>query len=137
MKSPEYITLDITPMPAPRPLKKGAPPGLTRLHFEKYKREIYSITKAKRFKATSAMKVIFIIPTSKLLSPKDRVLLIGEPHTTGKMAITKLVDGIRQALLEDHEDIHRIEASKYWGEKGKILIRNITSEDFDYLRQIK
>lgn len=137
MKPSEFITIDITPMAAPRPVMPGRAPALKHLTFEKYKREMYAISKAKRFKATSAMKIIFIIPISKLLSPKEQSQLIGEPHTTGKMQLNKLVDGVKQTLMEEHEDIHRIEASKYWGVKGKIIIKNITSEDFDYLRQIK
>lgn len=136
MKLEKYYTFNITARPVRTAPKPGNPATLQYTDFVKYKSELAAIAKAKRFKLGSAFKIIFILPISGKLSPKDQMALIGEPHTTGGYPLVKLVEGVRQALLGE-DDFHRCDASKYWGEVGKIIIKNIQLDDYDYLRQIK
>ena len=109
--------------------------------YMKWQEDVRRMAKAKRFVLSNNFKVIFILPISDRYSPMDQMKLIGEPHTTGKNQLSLLVKAFRSALKGEEitvtNDVYRIDASKYWGLEGKIIVRNIITPDFDYLRQIK
>lgn len=137
MRIPNYVTFEVNPMVPSKNKSKWAPESSRQKAYVKYKNRLASIAKAKHFKIGNAIKVVFIIPISPTLTPKDQIEFIGQPHLTGKHSLPKLVEGIKEALIPEGSDLYRVDCAKYWGEKGKILIKNIVLEDFEYLRQIK
>jgi hypothetical protein len=130
MKPSQYVTFDICPLVSVKDPKAPSHASLKYEMFVKFKKELATLAKAKRFTLTNSFKVVFILPY------KEDSHLDGDPHLTGNNTLIRLVEAVRQALLGD-KDIYRVDASKYWGKEGKIIIRNFTAPDFDQLRQIK
>lgn len=139
MKIPGYVTFDINPIPAATKPRTGTRTLTYDIYLE-YLESLRRIAKGKRFILTDNFKIVFILPISDKHNAKDQMELVGEPHLTGGKRLVRLVKAFVIALKgEDSKtnDVYRIDASKYWGEKGKILVRNVITPDFDYLRQIK
>lgn len=140
LKNVKEYTFDIAPMSQVKVPRKGHPDTQRHVLFKKYKDKIRSIAKAKGFKPSGALKMIFIIPIPSKYSPMEQMRLKGEPHQTKGYPLYKLVKPIREALLGEDDadgrlDPFRIDASKYWGTSGKIIVKHIVVEDFDSLKQ--
>lgn len=119
-------------------LKKNAAETKASTDFNQYKKELRRHARAQNFKPSKAMKIIFIIPAPFFWGEKRIASAIGNFHTTtekNKLTLARLIEGIRQVFHVDQEsDLCRVEASKYWGERGCIIIKHIPEEDFDYLK---
>lgn len=137
MKLPKEYTFNIVPRHQVKQPRKGAPVSIQYKHLLEYMDDLKSIAKAKRFEPGDAMKIIFIIPMSsavkKTLTLEEEINLVGQPHQTGGYTIERLIKPVREALFPNG-DVYRIDAAKYWGDKGCVIIRNIEVPEFDYLK---
>lgn len=106
------------------------------IKYEEYKQALIKIARAQRFIASPSMKMIFIVPFAPSADQKRRSEIEGQFHQTGKdyMSLTKLIDGIKHALMGDKIVLGRVDASKYWGERGQVILKNMPEQDFEYLR---
>ena len=141
MKPQPYYTFNIHPLQVARAPKSGETPSFKYKMYQKYLKKLRSLARAKKFVLSQSFKVIFIIPMIKDIDEKVQQEYIGKPHTTGQNTLPKLVEAVKVALMDDtiNTDFYRVDASKYWGAsgEGKVILRNLIAEDFEYLRQMK
>lgn len=69
----------------------------------------------------SGSHLVFILPMPKSWSKKKRVAMDGQPHQQ-KPDIDNLCKSVLDALHKDDSHIYNIRLSKFWGQKGKIII---------------
>lgn len=137
MREYKYYRLNIVPVPFSPERKKGIQ-SRARTNFVTYRDELALIAKAQHFKATAAMKIVFIIPFHQEMLQARRDMANGDFHRTDKDIITlgKLVEGVRHALVKPHGlDLCRVDAAKYYGAVGCIIIKNLIEKDFDIIRK--
>ncbi len=65
--------------------------------------------------------IVFILPMPKSWSKKKREAMDGQPHQQ-KPDIDNLCKSVLDALHKDDSHIYNIRLSKFWGQKGKIII---------------
>ncbi len=80
--------------------------------------------KTKGFELSGNYKISFYLPMPKSWSKKKRELMNETPHQQ-KPDLDNLVKSINDALLEEDGIVYRLDASKWWGYEGKIIIQNI------------
>ena len=80
--------------------------------------------KTRNFKIGEAYKIIFIISMPKSWSKKKRIAMDGLAHKDTP-DLDNLLKAFSDALLDQDKIIYRIEASKWWGEKGQIIVENL------------
>jgi len=71
----------------------------------------------------SGSHIVFILPMPKYpsWSKKKRAAMDGQPHQQ-KPDIDNLCKSVLDALHKDDSHIYNIRLSKFWGQKGKIII---------------
>lgn len=79
--------------------------------------------KAGRFKLGSNFHISFYLTMPKSWSKKKKDLMRNCPHQETP-DLDNLLKAVNDALLEQDKIIYRIEASKWWGDSGKIIIQN-------------
>jgi Holliday junction resolvase RusA-like endonuclease len=80
--------------------------------------------KAGNFKLSGSYKIDFYLSMPKSWSKKKKELMRGKPHQETP-DLDNLLKAVNDALLEQDKIIYKIEATKFWGETGKIIIGNI------------
>lgn len=128
----KYYKFSIVPVPY-------AASGKANEVFMEYKEALRKMAKAQSFPHSRSLKVIFIIPLPETMSLKGKVSNMGRFHhgqeNNNNMLLSAFIEGIRYALVRSSNlDLGRIDAAKYWGREGAILVRPIPDEDFEYLR---
>ncbi len=79
---------------------------------------------ARHFKLSSSYRIHFQISMPKSWSKKKRDLMRGQAHQETP-DLDNLLKAVNDALLEQDKIIFQIEASKWWGDEGKIIIQNL------------
>lgn len=118
-KSVGGIVIDIDPVAKPRMTRRdkwAERPSVMR--YRAYKDALNL-----KFKGTlgDTISMTFIIPMPDSWSKKKKIEMNETPHQQ-KPDIDNLIKGFLDALLEEDSHIYSIEASKFWGYKGKIVI---------------
>ena len=75
------------------------------------------------FKLGGNYKACFYIEMPNSWSKKKKEMMEGQAHTE-KPDLDNLLKSINDALLAEDSVVYRIEASKWWGSKNKIVIQN-------------
>ncbi len=78
---------------------------------------------ARNFELGGNYKICFYLPMPKSWSKKKKEYMKGTPHQQ-KPDLDNLIKSINDALLKDDSVVYRFEASKWWGDEGKIIIQN-------------
>lgn len=113
---------DITPVPKPRQTqsdrwKQRAPV----MRYRAYKDHVRAL--GIEVKPTGS-RILFVLSMPKSWSKKKRREMFGQPHQ-GKPDTDNLVKGLWDAIHVDDQHLFHIEAYKFWGESGAIIIDDI------------
>ena len=76
------------------------------------------------FKISDSYKIVFYLSMPKAWSQKKKDLMRGQAHRNTP-DLDNLLKAVNDALLEQDKIIYNIEASKWWGDEGKIIIQNL------------
>ncbi|MER2492331.1 RusA family crossover junction endodeoxyribonuclease [Catenovulum sediminis] len=69
----------------------------------------------------SGAHVVFILPMSQSWSKKKKAQMNGQPHTQ-KPDADNLIKSLADAVYDEDCEIWNFQVSKFWGEKGEIII---------------
>lgn len=113
--------------PVPKPRMTSADRWKHRPIVDRYfgfKDNILMICNGMRFVLADKYKVIFYIAMPKSWSIWKKNDMLGKPHQQ-KPDLDNLVKSINDCLKVEDKTIYEIQASKFWAEKGKIIIETL------------
>jgi Holliday junction resolvase RusA-like endonuclease len=118
------FTIEIDPQSAPRVNAKSLWTEKAKRYF-KYKSDIKLLCASKGFKKlNSELKITFFIPMPNSWSKKKKEEMLLQPHQQ-KPDIDNLSKAFMDAFGEDDSHVYKLEAEKYWNDKGKIVIHEL------------
>lgn len=89
--------------------------------YYSFKDKLLLLAKKLKFKLTDEYKVEFIIAMPDSWSKHKRSIMVGTPHKS-RPDLDNLLKALNDCLMVEDSGIWHIEASKVWGEEGKIII---------------
>ncbi|WP_155949224.1 RusA family crossover junction endodeoxyribonuclease [Gayadomonas joobiniege] len=78
----------------------------------------------------SGSHVVFILPMSTSWSKKKKADMNGQPHTQ-KPDVDNLFKALADAVYDDDSKLWNFQASKFWGNSGRIIITKSQPQNFD------
>lgn len=127
------IILFLNPCPAPRMTRSDKwktnpnhidPKKRQRVCVQKYfqfKKDFKRLCDLNKWELKSEIKLKFILPVSDSWSNKKKNDMINKPHQQ-RPDLDNLVKAICDSFGVDDGFVSKIEAEKYWGEKGEIWL---------------
>jgi hypothetical protein len=105
-----------------------------RKHMD-YKDAVRAVAAAQRFRISGAIKLVFIIQFPPTMKAPNRFKKTGEYYSTPKQIykLHELIEGFVQCYPDNL--IGRVDAAVYWGDKFRVMVKNITTDEHDYIRQ--
>lgn len=80
--------------------------------------------KSCNFQSSGSFKIRFFLSMPKSWSKKKRDLMRGQAHQETP-DLDNLLKAVNDVLLKQDKVIFQIDASKWWADKGKIIIQNL------------
>lgn len=80
--------------------------------------------KSCNFQLSGSFKIRFFLSMPKSWSKKKRDLMRGQAHQETP-DLDNLLKAVNDVLLKQDKVIFQIDASKWWADKGKIIIQNL------------
>lgn len=123
------IKLDVAPVPKPRMTKSDAWQGRKCVaDYWEFKDRLRTTANRLGYQLGPAIRVVFVVPMPKSWPKRRRAELSGQPH-----AQKPDLDNYAKALLdclspEDDSHVWKADLEKRWGERGCILIENISMD---------
>lgn len=133
MHHSNQIVFDIEPVPAPRMTRSDkwkTDPN----HYDPKKRQrkcvadyfayktaikVYSLKY--KYQLTPELNIVFVLSMPASWSKKKREKMNGKPHQS-RPDIDNLVKGFMDSMSAEDGFVWNLNAKKYWGEKGEIVI---------------
>jgi Holliday junction resolvase RusA-like endonuclease len=122
MTAKAYL-VDITPVPKPRMTQSDRwkkRPAVVR--YYRYKDSLLYEALAQGFYLTDEIELVFGLPMPKSWSKKKKAEMNGKPHQA-KPDIDNLSKAVMDALLDEDSHIWSLRASKFWSDKGSLVIK--------------
>lgn len=119
------FAVDIVPVPKPRMTQSDRwkkRPAVVRYYH--YKDNLLYEALAQGFYLTDEIELIFGLPMPKSWSKKKKAEMNGKPHQA-KPDIDNLCKAVMDALLDEDSHIWSLRASKFWSDKGSLVIKTI------------
>lgn len=95
------------------------------LQYRAFCDELRLRAKMQNFKLDAKYKICFYFAMPENWSKKKKNIMMGLPHQSTP-DLDNLIKAINDALLEQDKIVYHFEASKWWGEKNKIVIQNLS-----------
>ena len=118
------IAIDIIPMGAVR-VTQGSRWTPRAQRYEAYKTEI-RLKVGGRYQLPPALSLEFTIPMPKSWSKKKRANALGKPHQS-RPDVDNLAKGFMDAFGVEDSHVWQLNATKRWGETGRIVARSLDS----------
>ncbi len=116
---------DIVPVPKPRMTRSDR--WKTRPSTERY----WAFKEEVRLKRVNVPEkgahITFVMPVPKSWTKKKKAEHLGKPHQQ-KPDVDNLVKALLDAIYDDDAHVWDVRATKIWGEVGKIVVEEGTSE---------
>ena len=123
-KESEEMCLNIIPVAKPRMTQSDRwRKRLVVLNYWAFRDEIFYGALAQGYNPSFELIMEFIIPMPKSWPESKKVKMDGSAHQQTP-DIDNLEKGILDSLFVDDKKVHKVMASKIWGYKGKVLIKN-------------
>jgi Holliday junction resolvase RusA-like endonuclease len=90
-----------------------------------FKDAIVGLCNLNKYKLADKYKVTFIVKMPDNWSKWKKIDMNGKPHQQ-KPDLDNFIKSLNDCLKNEDKTIYWIEACKYWGEEGKIIIEEVT-----------